>query len=153
MVVARLHTANADARSGSQQRYLTPTELLSAALTFHGPYNPFPSPSAPRYTPHASDLRPDNPFLVSYAAYHHYRALGWVVKTGIKFCVDWLLYKRGLVFTHAEWVASSEPGLSRRARRADAQRPGTDSRSSSSRSGRAMRTRRRVRLQCRIASP
>jgi tRNA-splicing endonuclease subunit Sen2 len=39
---------------------------------------------------------------VSYVAYHHYRSLGWVVKTGIKFCVDWLLYKRGLVFSHAE---------------------------------------------------
>jgi tRNA-splicing endonuclease subunit Sen2 len=44
----------------------------------------------------------DNPFLVKYAAYHHYRSLGWVVKGGIKFCVDYLLYKKGPVFTHAE---------------------------------------------------
>ena len=44
----------------------------------------------------------DNPFLVHYAAYHYYRALGWVVKGGIKFCVDYLLYKRGPVFQHAE---------------------------------------------------
>jgi tRNA-splicing endonuclease subunit Sen2 len=44
----------------------------------------------------------DNPFLVNYAVYHHYRALGWVVKNGIKFCVDLLLYKRGPVFSHAE---------------------------------------------------
>ncbi|KAI8974540.1 hypothetical protein BD414DRAFT_179456 [Trametes punicea] len=46
----------------------------------------------------------DNPFLVHYAAYHYYRALGWVVKGGIKFCVDYLLYKRGPVFHHAEFA-------------------------------------------------
>ncbi|EGN92189.1 hypothetical protein SERLA73DRAFT_117634 [Serpula lacrymans var. lacrymans S7.3] len=46
----------------------------------------------------------DNPFLVNYAVYHHYRSLGWVVKSGIKFCVDYLLYKRGPVFHHAEFA-------------------------------------------------
>ncbi|OAX39795.1 hypothetical protein K503DRAFT_791731 [Rhizopogon vinicolor AM-OR11-026] len=46
----------------------------------------------------------DNPFLVSYIAYHHYRSLGWVVKSGVKFCVDYLLYKRGPVFQHAEFA-------------------------------------------------
>ncbi|KAI0794017.1 hypothetical protein C8Q74DRAFT_1193999 [Fomes fomentarius] len=46
----------------------------------------------------------DNPFLVNYAAYHYYRSLGWVVKGGIKFCVDLLLYKRGPVFHHAEFA-------------------------------------------------
>lgn len=50
--------------------------------------------------------RPDNPFLIHYAVYHHYRALGWVVKGGIKFCVDYLLYKRGPVFHHAEYALS-----------------------------------------------
>lgn len=50
------------------------------------------------------DGRFDNPFLVHYAAYHYYRSLGWVVKGGIKFCVDYLLYKRGPVFAHAESV-------------------------------------------------
>lgn len=45
----------------------------------------------------------DNPFLVNYAVYHYYRSLGWVVKSGIKFCVDLLLYKRGPVFHHAEF--------------------------------------------------
>ena len=49
-------------------------------------------------------LRFDNPFLINYVVYHHYRSLGWVVKGGIKFCVDYLLYKKGPVFTHAEWV-------------------------------------------------
>lgn len=46
----------------------------------------------------------DNPFLVNYVVYHHYRSLGWVVKGGLKFCVDYLLYKRGPVFHHAESV-------------------------------------------------
>jgi len=48
--------------------------------------------------------RPDNPFFVNYVAYHHYRSLGWVVGGGIKFCVDYLLYKRGPVFHHAEFA-------------------------------------------------
>jgi tRNA-splicing endonuclease subunit Sen2 len=52
-------------------------------------------------------LQFDNPFLINYVVYHHYRSLGWVVKGGIKFCVDYLLYKRGPVFTHAEWVLSN----------------------------------------------
>lgn len=47
--------------------------------------------------------RPDNPFLLSYVVYHHFRSLGWVVKNGTKFCVDYLLYKRGPVFSHAEF--------------------------------------------------
>ncbi|EIM19773.1 hypothetical protein WALSEDRAFT_70304 [Wallemia mellicola CBS 633.66] len=48
--------------------------------------------------------RLDNPFLVNYAVYHHYRSLGWVIKSGIKFCVDMVLYKRGPVFHHAEFA-------------------------------------------------
>lgn len=78
---------------------MTPRDLLRTALELSYPLKDVgPSKSV------ASDIamRPDNPFLVSYVAYHHYRSLGWVVKTGIKFCVDWLLYKRGLVFSHAE---------------------------------------------------
>ena len=47
-------------------------------------------------------LRPDNPFIVNYVVYHHYRSLGWTVKSGVKFCVDYLLYKRGPAFDHAE---------------------------------------------------
>ncbi|KAG6334604.1 hypothetical protein ID866_4480 [Astraeus odoratus] len=63
-----------------------------------------PSPSlSPGLTP-PEHKRFDNPFLVNYVAYHHYRSLGWVVKNGIKFCVDYLLYKRGPVFAHAEFA-------------------------------------------------
>ena len=56
---------------------------------------------SPRPTP---ALQFDNPFLINYIVYHHYRSLGWVVRGGIKFCVDYLLYKRGPVFAHAEFV-------------------------------------------------
>ena len=54
--------------------------------------------TAPRISPSiaspaSSLVRPDNAFIVSYVAYHHYRSLGWVVRNGIKFCSDWVLYK------------------------------------------------------------
>ena len=50
------------------------------------------------------DLHPDDPFLISYIVYHHFRSLGWVVRPGIKFAVDYLLYNRGPVFSHAEFA-------------------------------------------------
>ena len=50
------------------------------------------------------DLQPDDPFLLQYVSYHHFRSLGWVVRPGIKFAVDWLLYLRGPVFSHAEFA-------------------------------------------------
>lgn len=49
-------------------------------------------------------LEPDDPFFLQYATYHHFRSLGWVVRPGIKFAVDWLLYLRGPVFSHAEFA-------------------------------------------------
>jgi tRNA-splicing endonuclease subunit Sen2 len=61
-----------------------------------------PPPLTDSLTPLPSHrLLPDDPFLVSYVAYHHFRSLGWVVKPGIKFSCDWLLYRRGPVFSHA----------------------------------------------------
>ncbi|KAI5831281.1 hypothetical protein K523DRAFT_300846 [Schizophyllum commune Tattone D] len=57
----------------------------------------------------SSNLSPDNPFLINYAVYHHYRSLGWVVRGGIKFCADFLLYKKGPVFTHAEFALAVIP--------------------------------------------
>ena len=50
------------------------------------------------------ELRPDDPFLLSYVVYHHFRSLGWVVRPGLKFAVDYLLYNRGPVFSHAEFA-------------------------------------------------
>jgi len=52
----------------------------------------------------ASDIQPDNSFLLNYVVYHHYRSLGWVVRPGSKFSCDFLLYNRGPVFSHAEFA-------------------------------------------------
>ncbi|KAI1480311.1 hypothetical protein F4774DRAFT_379259 [Daldinia eschscholtzii] len=54
--------------------------------------------------PKTIDLQPDDPFLIHYAVYHHFRSLGWVTRPGIKFGVDWMLYNRGPVFSHAEFA-------------------------------------------------
>lgn len=43
-----------------------------------------------------------NPATLQYVAYHYFRSLGWCVRSGIKFGTDFLLYKRGPVFGHAE---------------------------------------------------
>merc|ERR1711964_609559 len=50
-------------------------------------------PYAPASVPLSHQLRPDNPFILSYLVYQHYRSLGWVVRNGVKFCSDWVLYK------------------------------------------------------------
>ncbi|QDS69056.1 hypothetical protein FKW77_009852 [Venturia effusa] len=57
----------------------------------------------------AEQLKPDDPFLLSYVVYHHFRSLGWVVREGIKFAVDFLLYERGPVFTHATFAIMIVP--------------------------------------------
>lgn len=71
-------------------------ELLAIFMA-HSTFPPLPLPLE-------VPLRPDNNFLVSYVAYHHFRSLGWVVRPGIKFGVDLLLYNRGPVFAHAEFA-------------------------------------------------
>jgi tRNA-splicing endonuclease subunit Sen2 len=80
-----------------------PMTLLQIWLAFQSCHL---SPIVPSM-PFTGSLRPDAPFLVNYVVYHHYRSLGWVVKSGIKFCVDYLLYKRGPVFNHAEYAFCS----------------------------------------------
>jgi len=47
-------------------------------------------------TPH-----PDDPFLVHYVVYYHYRRHRLIVKPGLKFGVDYLLYDRPIPLTHA----------------------------------------------------
>lgn len=54
-------------------------------------------------------LKPDDPFLLDYVVYHHFRSLGWVVRSGIKFSVDYLLYNRGPPFAHAEFAVNIIP--------------------------------------------
>ena len=46
-------------------------------------------------------LRAQPGFLSSYVAYHHLRSKGWVVRTGEKYGVDFLVYKDGPVFYHS----------------------------------------------------
>ncbi|KAI9721676.1 MAG: tRNA splicing endonuclease subunit sen2 [Chrysothrix sp. TS-e1954] len=58
-------------------------------------------------------LPPDDPFLLHYVVYHHFRSLGWVVRPGIKFAVDFLLYARGPVFAHAEFAVLVLPSYSK----------------------------------------
>ncbi|KAH8664548.1 hypothetical protein BX600DRAFT_381141 [Xylariales sp. PMI_506] len=56
------------------------------------------------FPPRTNGLQADDPFLVHYAVYHHFRSLGWVTRPGIKFGCDWLLYHRGPAFSHAEFA-------------------------------------------------
>jgi len=92
-----------------------------------GVLNVFPSPDSSEPLPSTSLLslfrrhsyfparslsireEPDDPFMVSYAVYHHYRSMGWVVRSGVKFGVDYLLYNRGPAFSHAEFAVTVLP--------------------------------------------
>ncbi|XP_046396037.1 myb-like protein X [Ischnura elegans] len=44
------------------------------------------------------------PFETTYAVYHHFRSKRWVVKPGIRFGGDFLLYKDGPPFYHASYL-------------------------------------------------
>jgi tRNA-splicing endonuclease subunit Sen2 len=57
-------------------------------------------------------IAPDNPFLLKYVVFHHFRALGWVVRSGVKFACDYLLYLRGPAFHHAEFAIVILPAFS-----------------------------------------
>ncbi|KAF2191867.1 hypothetical protein K469DRAFT_344243 [Zopfia rhizophila CBS 207.26] len=57
-------------------------------------------------------MAPDNPFILRYVVYLHFRSLGWVVRPGVKFAVDYLLYNRGPVFAHAEFAVIIIPSYS-----------------------------------------
>ncbi|EFA08240.1 tRNA-splicing endonuclease subunit Sen2 [Tribolium castaneum] len=46
----------------------------------------------------------DKYFAQNYIAYYYFRAKNWVVKPGIKFGGDFLLYKQGPPFYHASYV-------------------------------------------------
>ncbi|KAF2246104.1 hypothetical protein BU26DRAFT_61809 [Trematosphaeria pertusa] len=59
-----------------------------------------------------SPIPPDNPFLLKYVVFHHFRSLGWVVRPGIKFACDYLLYLRGPAFHHAEFAIMIVPSYS-----------------------------------------
>ena len=57
-------------------------------------------------------------FVEQYTAYRYYRSKGWVPKSGLKFGVDFLLYKQGPSFYHSSYAVvvslieqSLEPSL------------------------------------------
>ena len=77
-----------------------PTSSLFPLLCHHSFYPPRTA---------SADLKTDDPFLISYAVYHHFRSLGWVVRSGVKFGTDYLLYNRGPVFAHAEFAVIIVP--------------------------------------------
>ncbi|KAF1954099.1 hypothetical protein CC80DRAFT_493949 [Byssothecium circinans] len=60
----------------------------------------------------SSPIVPDDSFLLNYVVFHHFRSLGWVVRPGIKFACDWLLYLRGPAFHHAEFAVMIVPSYS-----------------------------------------
>ncbi|EEQ89182.2 hypothetical protein RJZ56_000705 [Blastomyces dermatitidis] len=84
------------------------TSILSASslLTGFRQHSYFP----PRES--SAPAQPDDPFMLSYVVYHHFRSLGWVIRSGVKFGVDYLLYNRGPVFSHAEFAVCLLPAYS-----------------------------------------
>lgn len=67
--------------------FLTPMDNFQLFLTCCGTATP----------------KPNNPFIVQYVAYHYYRSLGWCARSGVKFGCDYILYKKGPPFSHAEY--------------------------------------------------
>ncbi|QIX01951.1 hypothetical protein AMS68_007468 [Peltaster fructicola] len=59
-----------------------------------------------------SPMGMDDQFILNYVVYHHFRSLGWVIRPGVKFSVDYLLYNRGPVFSHAEFAILIMPSYS-----------------------------------------
>ncbi|PVU86037.1 hypothetical protein BB559_004249 [Furculomyces boomerangus] len=45
----------------------------------------------------------DHDILVEYAAYYYYRSRGWVVRPGLKFALDFILYKDGPQSNHSQF--------------------------------------------------
>ena len=88
--------------SGNPSKPLSTNQLLSLFRRT----SKFPPTAIDQYPP------PDDRFLVNYVVYHHFRSLGWVVRAGIKFGVDYLLYARGPAFHHAEFGAVVLPSYS-----------------------------------------
>jgi len=93
-------------QTGSQQH------STEASLTRDDLFTLFQSSSVYSVLPSA-DLPAigDNSFLANYAVYHHFRSLGWIVRPGTKFAVDWMLYNRGPVFSHAEFAVLTMPSF------------------------------------------
>ncbi|CAG0881247.1 unnamed protein product [Cyprideis torosa] len=51
----------------------------------------------------------DSNFVFKYAAYHRYRCKGWIVRDGLRFGGDFLLYKDGPSLYHASYLVIVNP--------------------------------------------
>jgi len=40
---------------------------------------------------------------VQYASYHHFRSRGWVVRSGLLYGIDWVLYQRHPAHAHSDY--------------------------------------------------
>ncbi|KAF8929648.1 tRNA splicing endonuclease subunit sen2 [Dissophora ornata] len=60
-------------------------------------------------SPTTFEISANNPFIVRYVVYHHYRSQGWIVKDGIKYGTDFLLYQKGMVFGHSQYAVRVIP--------------------------------------------
>ncbi|KAI5955170.1 SEN2 [Candida jiufengensis] len=58
------------------------------------------------YNNNSQEIKSNNKFILQYVIYHYFRSKGWCVRSGIKFGIDYLLYKRGPPFQHAEYCIS-----------------------------------------------
>lgn len=96
-------------RTADDTKLDNPTLLRLCCAHADFPIDPTSSPT-PTRTP--APIAPDNFFLLQYVAYHHFRSLGWVVRSGIKFATDFLLYNRGPAFSHAEFAVMVLPAYS-----------------------------------------
>ncbi|KAG0023670.1 hypothetical protein BGZ80_008584 [Entomortierella chlamydospora] len=62
-----------------------------------------------RLVPSSFEISAGNPFIVRYVVYHYYRSQGWIVKDGLKYGADFLLYQKGLVFGHSQYAVQVVP--------------------------------------------
>ncbi|KAG0326425.1 tRNA splicing endonuclease subunit sen2 [Dissophora globulifera] len=83
--------------------------LFSEASTLHEQRLSLQSAPTVRY-----ELEPDNPFITRYVVYHHYRSQGWIVKDGLKYGTDYLLYQKGVVFGHSQYAVKIIHGRNER---------------------------------------
>lgn len=55
------------------------------------------------------EIHPSQNFPVMYTAYHHFRSKGWIVRSGIRYGSDFILYKDGPPFYHASYAVVVKP--------------------------------------------
>ncbi|GME67543.1 unnamed protein product [Ambrosiozyma monospora] len=52
------------------------------------------------------EITPNNPFILQFLVYFHYKTLGWCARSGFKFSSDYILYERGPPFQHAKFAVT-----------------------------------------------